>query len=388
MAYVGEDSGIGGIQRSSPASAADVASDSFIRESDIEAIRKTLPFTPNNTEPAELPRISDTYSDSNISMGYPEWAKSPELQNNLRVQESRGQHFPKTIFGPVPKQTYYGSASSSSAFSQRSSPTPAPSMRRAVNRYTVADSHNERQSPEPTPITTQDSSDRVGITKTGLGKSQIRTSLPRSCKTRPNFNSSSTQTFNLSGTGFAVQPKRRPKPKSPKVVPAGCRSIKMRDKVTLSHQIFFPIIVPFLEYWPQVRVVEYSRFNPYRTNANKGSILSDGKKNAIEKLVDAIMEKLPRQIDDDQLGKTLDGGFGLDKLVSKPGQTVMDVRQKISLEKNRNKDIRNLLDFMDLSLIRVHQSLSDRAEVCLSDYQNMKQPNHFIVSKNAKGVRQ
>ena len=200
-----------------------------------------------------------------------------------------------------------------------------------------------------------------------------RPPVPRACKLASQSKGNSAQNINLTNTGFAAQPRRRPKPRKSRSTPL-TRSkgsainpapVKIQEEIGSSYRRWYPAIIPFLDYRPMVAVVQYSTFNPYRLNPSKTAILTEKKRALVEKQGKEIIDQVPASIDDRQVDRSFADGFGLDNLVSDPGQSVLDVAHRLSQEKKRNKDIENVLDFLHLSVIRVHQSMASPEEVCL-----------------------
>ena len=147
-------------------------------------------------------------------MAYPPWTKSPELHSQLRMQELGGAKLASVIFGPVAEVDYYGRGPSSERFTERSSQSPVPATEHVST--TPADTATESSNKQGLSETHTDTSERRRQPSTKsvdlLAAPPRRAPISRSYKSAL-AKGFSTQKIDLTNTGFAAQPSRRPKPK-------------------------------------------------------------------------------------------------------------------------------------------------------------------------------
>jgi hypothetical protein len=306
-------------------------------------------------------KLPDIHTDSDGSEDheeYPTWTQSPELMKRLQTQELEGESKSQKAFGPVAKYTLVRRGSSSVEMPSPS-PSPGPSEGHPSGGYAVAGSHNEgpysmqtqsRESQRPASLHTDDLS----------AKPQRRVLRPR-------------HRIDLAKTGFAAQPRRRPRRREPAstgaTVPksraANLSQVTIQDRIGSSYKRLCPAILHFLDFRPVVSIIQYSEFYPYRLNPHEKAILTLRDVSLIEKEAAKIVDDVPSSLDDNQLDQVFDDGFKLENLPTSATQSVLDVAESLFREKKRSKDIGNILDFLHLSVVRVYQSMASPEEVCL-----------------------
>jgi hypothetical protein len=191
---------------------------------------------------------------------------------------------------------------------------------------------------------------------------------------------------NLAGTGFVAPAERR---KLQQDQPARTTSTATTSKVQSVQSTvtniqattsdfgkevnssileWYPDIHGILKFLPTQKVVQFLEFNPYGINRGSASVLNERRIKTIENQVNEISSLVRNLIDKCKVEEIFaPGNFALDTLLSQSNRPVSEIKMKISKEKKEQAtDVFNVMDFIDYSEGRIHQSLSNTEEVRLT----------------------
>jgi hypothetical protein len=369
---------------------------------------RNVPKTPSalvrRGSEVSLPEIHTGSTDTEKEATSPSWANSPQLSKLLHAQNGRDS-FRRKAFGspyskfrvemelmfPDTETNRWARGDLSGRFSNIYTPSPN-SHARPPRRPTTKATHSSALATTPSHVGSHDIVRIANSGKKSLAAPAKRGLRPRTRKPtslsetgKPNLAGAGLDAVEkpgrvlrirekapkLAGTRFDVPPKRPVKSRDsqstqlyhPKTPPRNSLSgniEKIKAEITSSVKNLYPMIFCFL---PAAKVMQYSNFNPFSINPTLAAILTEKKLEALEKQGLSFSAQMRSSIDDPQLEEIFTpDNFRLNDLILQPGRRISNVRDAISKKQKHKKDILNMLDWVDYSVARVYESMSNVEE--------------------------